>query len=447
MIRMMQYMFRVCLIVLVMLPCALVADEVQQFKTPKGISVWLIENHNLPIIAMSFVWRGGIEGDDDAKQGLSHIAAHMLTKGAGTDDENAFQKKLQDHAITLGFRAQRDGIYGQMRSLKETWPLAADLLRASLNAPRFDTASLNEVKAETLTQLKRYQADPDWMLSRLMMCEAFAGHPYSKRTLGTPETLSRIAQDDLKRWHKRLTRAELLVSVTGDISKDELNKQIDDMFGNLPETADQIAVPNAELKTAKEVFAIYYNGPQTSMILLWPGINRHDKDWYAAEVMNYILGGGSFSSRLMNEIREKRGLTYGISSGMSGFDHADTYTIQASFKNENAGQVMDFVKAQIARMRDTDVSADELKAAKDYLIGSYALGLTSTAQVAGHYLEIQREKLQVNEQQIREAGIMAVTSDDVRRVANRILNNDAMTAFFVGQPNGIIPTQQLQSIE
>ena len=426
---------------------AALAADVQIFTTEKGIKVWLVEEKNLPIISMSFAWQGGVENDAEDKQGLCRIAAAMLTKGAGQDDENAFQKKMQENAISIGFTAQRDTIYGQFRSLKDTLPIAKDMLRASLYNPRFDEDSLTRLKAETSSSLKRYQSDPDWMLSRLMMSETFSGHPYSKRSMGTLATINAITRDDLKNWHKRLSRDQLIVSITGDITKVEASKILDDLFGDLPQRTELPAVLEAEIKGKQQVFIVNYNGPQSSMQLIWPGIKRSDKDWYAAQVMNYILGGGSFSSRLMSEVREKRGLTYGISSGMALFDHAATYNIQASFKNENAGEVLALVKKEIARIRDTEVSANELKAAKDYLIGAYGLSLTSTSQVAAHYLELQRQKLSVNDQQESEAALKSVTADDVQRVARRILKDEDMAAYFVGQPKGVTPTKALPSIE
>lgn len=435
------------LVTIVACPGILYANEVQIFTSNKGIQTWLIEDHHLPIVSMSFAWHGGVELDDEAKQGLSRLAADMLTKGAGNDDENAFQKKLQENAISLGFEAQRDTVYGQLRSLKDTLPIAKDMLRASIHAPRFDDDSFGRLKAQTLSALKQYQSDPDWMLSRLMMSEVFASHPYSKRSLGTQATISNITKDDLKKWHRHLNREQLIVSITGDVTKAEATKLLDETFGDLPLRADQPTVSDAVIKGKKQVFVVNYNGPQSSMALLWPGITRQDKDWYAVQVMNYILGGGSFSSRLMSEVREKRGLTYGISSGMSLFDHAATYTIQASFKNENAGEVFSLVKKEVSRLRDAKVGEDELKAAKDYLIGAYGLSLTSTSKVAGHYLELQRQKLDVNDQQHHEVGIAAVTADDVQRVAQRILKDDEMAAFFVGQPKGIVPTKTFPSIE
>ncbi len=426
-------------------PCS--ANDVQMFKSSKGITAWLIEDHSLPIVSMSFAWNGGIEGDDEARQGLSHVAASMLTKGAAGDDENAFLKKLQDNAISLSFQAQRDNIYGQLRSLKDALPIAQEALRASIMQPRFDDQSLMQVKAQNISALKNYMADPGWLMSRLMMREVYAGHPYSKRTLGTQASINSITRDDLKNWHKRLNRNELMVSVTGDVTKEELGKLLDETFGGLPERPAHPDLAEADLKGKAETFVLNYKGPQSSMMVVWPGIHRDDKDWYAMEVMNYILGGGSFSSRLMSEVREKRGLTYGISSGMSLFDHGSSYGVQASFKNENAGQVLDLIKKEITRLRDAKASAEELKGAKDYLIGSYALSLTSTMRVAGHYLEIQRQNLGVDAQQKREVALKAVTADDVQRVAKRILQDESQITFFVGEPQGITPTKTFDSVE
>ncbi len=431
----------------IVLPVFGVAGETQVFKTSKGIQGWLVEEHHLPIVSISFAWRGGVERDDDAKQGLGRIAATMLTKGAGKDDERAFQRKLQEHAISLGFEAQRDTVYGHVRCLKETLPIVIEMVKASVMDPRFDESSLSRVKAEALSELNNVQSDPEWMLSRLMMREVFSGHPYSKRSLGTQSTLASITRDDLIQWQKTLHRENLVVSIAGDVTRYEASALLDDMLGDLSGASSQTDIPDAVLKGRQQVFVANYNGSQTSMMVLWPGMARHDKEWYAVQVMNYIFGGGSFSSRLMNEIREKRGLTYGISSGMSVYDHATLYSVHASFKNEHAGEVLNLVRKEIFRLRDTPVSTQELKAAKDYLTGSYGLGLTSTARVAGHMLELQRQKLSVTDQHDSEVGIMAVTADDVQRVAKRIFQDDLMAVFFVGQPKGITATQTFSDIE
>jgi zinc protease len=421
--------------------------EIQKVTAKNGLTAWLIEDHNLPIASLAFGWRGGIEQDPEDKQGLSYLAAAMMTQGAGADDANAFQKKLNDNAIKLDIGAERDARKGSLRSLKETLETATQMLKESLSAPRFEASAMQRVRGEVLSNLKLYESDPDWLLSRMMMREVFAGQDYAKRTLGTAQSVQRLTQADLKTWHKDLTRKDLIIAAAGDLTPAELSNILDDVFGVLPAGKEEAPSGAQVFKGSGETFLLKHAGTQSMLAFVWPGISRNDPDWYAAEVMNYILGGGSFSSRLMKEIRDKRGLTYGISSGMMLFDAASLYIVQGSMANEKAGEVLKLARAEFKRITDEKVTDKELQGAKDYLIGSYATSLTSTSSVAQHLLELQRKGLPMDEQEKRAAAIRSVTAADVQKVAKRLLVPNGDAVFLVGGPQGVTPTKVFESID
>lgn len=425
---------------------SLCAAEVQQITSPSGIKAWLVEDKSLPIISITFLWRGGVEKDGEDKQGLSHMAATLLTKGAGADDADAFEKKLQENAILLGFDARRDALVGRLRSLKETLPTARDLLKASLKAPRFDEKAIVLMKSQIAGARNNYKADPDWLASRLMIASLFEDHPYFLRTLGTEKTVATITRKDLQNWTKRLTKDGLLVSVSGDISAEECGALLDAVFSGLPAAQEAKDIENVSLKNAGQKINLTFDGPQTNLSVVWQGLPKNDKDRFALEVMNYIFGGGSFSSRLMKEIRDKRGLTYGISSSQETYDKASFYVVEASMQNEKAGEVLKLVEEEVAKITSTLVSEDELQAAKDYLIGAYALSLTSTQKVAGYYLDLQRLSRTPDEQAIRAKAIGALTREDVLAVAKRILSQEK-TVLAVGRPVGISFTKTLYKID
>lgn len=424
-----------------------VLAETKIVTSKGGITAWLAEDHSLPVISLSIAFKGGIEEDSDDKQGLSYIGANMLTQGAGEDDANSFQQKLKDNSIALNFEARRDAVYGTLRSLKETWPEAVRLFKESLARPQFDAAVLKREKARTETALRLYLSNPDWLLSRLQISEVFSGHPYVRRTLGTFDTQKNITVEDLKKWHQGLRRKKLVVGAAGNISVEELGKLLDDVFAGLHEDKAGTDVSEAQIKGAGGIFYLKHPGAQTELMMVYPGIFHQDKDWYVGEVMNYILGGGSFSSRLMEEIRDKRGLTYGIGSSMMLFDHAALYVIQASSANANAASVLDLTRKEISRLRDALASAEELQAAKDYLIGSYAIDLTSTQSVAGYLSELQRLGLTRDEQEKHVAAITAVSAADVQRLARRLLPEGKEAVFLVGQPEGVKATKILEKID
>lgn len=419
---------------------------VQQVKSSKGITAWLVEDQSLPIISISFAWRFGLERDPDGKEGLSYLAASMLTQGAGDDDANVFQKKLEDNAITLGFDGSRDVISGSMRSLKDSFPLAVKMLRSAVQSPRFAEDDLARQKAQMINSLNMYRADTGWLLSRLAFNDLFTGHPYGKRTLGNEATIGAITPADLKAWHARLDRAHLVVAVTGAITPTELKTVLDQVFGSLPAKTTLAAIPEYNYQAPATTSLLRHAGTQSEIMFTWAGFSRRDPDWYATEVMNYIFGGGGFSSRLTEAVREKRGLTYGISSGMLDYKHAALYMVQGSAKNENISEVIRLVKEEATRIVTDKISAEELQEAKDYLIGAYPLQMTSTARIASHYRGLQLQDLPVNEQEKRAAAIRAVTVDDVQRVAARLMKENP-AIFLVGEPTGITADKTLDKID
>lgn len=413
------------------------AAMIEKVTSAKGITAWLVEDHALPVVAMSFSFEGGLEQDFKGREGLSYLAANLLTEGgAGADDANTFQKKLQENAISLGFSAVRDDVQGSLRSLTETLPQAFALLKASLTAPRFENAALVRLKAQQLSELKANLADPNWLITRLMFQELFKGHPYATRALGTEESLKAITRADVQGWHKRLTREGLKISVAGDVTADMLKKMLDDVFGDLPEKTLRTPVSAWAMSEAMAPVLLHHEGPQSEIALVWPGLKRDDKDWYASEVLNYIFGGGSFSSRLMKEIRDRRGLTYGVSSSPLFYDFAALYMVQTSTPNDKVPEVLGLIHAEARRLIETPVTDEELAAAKDYLIGAYPLQLSSSAKIAGHYLSLQRYGLSDDEQGKRAKAIRAVTVGDIKRLATRIFSV-APQVFLVGAPESV----------
>lgn len=423
------------------------AAAVKEITSPSGIKAWLVEDKSLPVVSVAFYWRGGVELDSEKQQGLSYLATALLTKGAGKDDADVFEKKLLENAITLNFDARRDGLSGQFRSLKETLPVATALLAASLSTPRFDDKNITLMKQQSAAQRNMYKADPDWLLSRLMIASVFEGHPYFLRTLGTEASMGALHKKDLQQWMKRLSRDKLVVAVAGDITENELGILLDKTFGLLPAQSAGAPLKPAALKNLGETILLQQEGPQTHMALVWEGIPRDDAQRYALEVMNYIFGGGSFSSRLMEEVRDKRGLTYGISSGPDNYDAAALYTVQVASKNENAGEVLKLIETEMDKLVTQPVSADELQAAKDYLIGAYALSRTSTMKVAAYYADVQRLKRSADEEHMRAEAIRTVSAADVQALAVRLFKDKKKAVLVVGAPQGLSPTKTLTKID
>ena len=412
--------------------------DIQDLTTPKGIKFWLVTDKTLPVIAVSFAFNTGAAGNASAKQGLTQLLSNTMDEGAGTLKSEQFQGKLRDMAIDLSFDSSRDTFSGEFRTLLRHKTEALELLKLSLTAPRFDAEPVSRMREANLARLRSSMEDPNWISSRIMYDIGFKGHPYALNAGGTLSTLAKLGSADLKAEYKRIvSRERMYIGVTGDITADEAATMVDDVFGALPEKSETATLTRSEISTAGKPVFYAKDMPQTVLNMAWPGIGENDPDYYAAIVANYIYGGGSFSSRLMDEVREKRGLTYGIYSGLSTFDYADRMTVSANMQPQNVKATVDLVKSVAKGMMETDVPEDEIKAAKDYLIGAMPLGLSSTLRIAGTLTEMQRIGRPVTALDDYRAKIEAVTASDIRRVMARIFGVEPIMVLVGAKPDGI----------
>jgi zinc protease len=422
--------------------------DIQTITTPGGIQAWLVEDHSVPVISLKFAFAGvGTALDPDDRQGLVQLLSNTMDEGAGDLDSQTFQKTLADNSIGLGFSASRDDFSGGLQCLTRYSGKAFDLLRLSLTAPRFDAEPVQRMKDANISRIRTSMSDPDWMAARLMNDTAFAGHVYARNSGGTITGLQSVTPDDLRAFAAtRLARDHLLVAVAGDIKKEDLIPALDRIFGKLPAASPASSVPDLTVQNAGSVTLMKKDLPQTIIQMAQTGISRTDPDWQTARVMNFILGSSGFGSRLMEEVREKRGLTYGIYTGLSTLDHVNTLTLQTSTRNDKAKDVIDLIRAEWTRMKTTDVTGQELAEAKAYLIGSMPLSLTSTDNISDMMLSLMLDGLPDTYLDTVGEKISAVTIADIRRVAEKLLTPDGIVTILVGNPANITPTRTVETL-
>ena len=414
------------------------AVEIQKITTDKGIAAWLVEEHSIPLIAMRFAFRGGSSLDPNDKQGLSSVLSGMLDEGAGDLDSQAFQTALKKIAVRMSFNAGRDNFYGRLQTLSHNKDEAFELLRLALNEPRFEADPLARIKSQLSEALRRQKNDPQSVAVRTWMSIAFSDHPYARNPEGTVEGLDAVTADDLRAVTKRLfAKDRLIISVVGDIDAASLKTLLDKAFADLPEKADAVSVPEASVATGPVRTIVDMDIPQSVIQFGHVGIKRNDPDFIPAYVMNHVLGGGGLTSRLTEEVREKRGLSYSVYSYLSPFNQAGLFLGGAATQNERAGEALEIIERELRRMADDGPTAEELAATKTYLTGSYALRFDTSTKIAGQLLGIQLENLGADYIEKRNSYIEAVTQDDVKRVARRLLKPDSLIVTVVGQPKGI----------
>ena len=412
--------------------------EIERVVSPGGIEAWLVEDHLVPVIAVRFAFRGGSAVDPVGKEGLAEMASSLQDEGAGELDSEAFQRRLTDLAITLSFNAGRDTYGGALKTLTENREAAFELLRLALNAPRFDAEPVERIRSQILVVLAREAEDPDAIAGRNFRRRVFPGHAYGREPRGTPDTVRAITADDLRGFVARhLARDNLVVGVTGDITARALAPLLDRTFGALPSAARIPPVAETKPVASGRIEVVEKDIPQSVVVFGHEGLKRDHPDYIAAYVLNYILGGGGFTSRLTEEVREKRGLAYSVYSYLQPMQRAALMVGGVATENARAGRSIELIRNEWRRMRDSGPTADELDQAKTYLTGSYPLRFTSTGRIARILVGVQLDHLGIDYIDRRNGLIEAVTLADIRRVANRLLDPDALSFTVVGRPDGL----------
>ncbi|EHH10657.1 peptidase M16 [Mesorhizobium amorphae] len=397
--------------------------DIQEVKSPKGITAWLVEDHSVPIVTIRFVFDGGSTQDPAGKEGLANLMTGLFDEGAGDFDSDAFQVKLDDAGAEMGFDAQRDGTYGSMRMLSEQKDAAFDLLTLAVNRPRFDQAPIDRIRAQILSGIVANERDPNAIAQRKWLRAIYGEHPYARPDEGTTQSIATITPDDVRAFYKAgFARDGLHVAVVGDIDAATLKGKLDQVFGDLPQKQALAPVADTALKLGQQV-EVNYDLPQTSLQLAFPGVQRNAPDFFAAVLMNEILGGGTFTSRLYDEVREKRGLAYGVDSNLVDHQHSNALIVTTATRSDRAAETLGIVRDVLKKMVEEGPTEAELEATKKYMIGAYAINnLDSSSAIAATLVELQLDKLGIDYMQRRAALIDAVTLDQVKAAAKKLLS-------------------------
>lgn len=418
------------------------AMNIQRVVSPGGIEAWLVENHDVPLIAMQFGFTGGAAQDPKGKEGLSYFVSGMLNEGAGDLDSTAFQEREEDLAVKMDFDATKDAFVGSFQTLTKNRDQAYDLLRLALNEPRFDADAVDRIAGQIVTGLKFDMNDPRKVASREWFRLAFDGHPYSNPLKGDAKSVAAITGADLKDYAKRVfARDTLKVAVVGDIDAKTLGEVLDKVFGGLPAKSGLREVAEVKPVEGPVRKIVEMNVPQSVAQFGMQGIKRNDEDFIPSYILNYILGGGGFNSRLMEEVREKRGLAYSVYSYLSPYKHSAVYVGNVATENKSVGKSLEVIEAQLKQMAEKGPTEEELKNAKQYLTGSYPLRFDTSSKIASQMLWAQIEDLGIDYFDKRNGLIEAVTLEDVRRVAKRLLARGGLIVTIVGKPTALeMPT-------
>ncbi|QFU15718.1 M16 family metallopeptidase [Microvirga thermotolerans] len=411
---------------------------VKTLTSPRGVEAWHVESDVVPLIAVAFTFEGGSAQDPEDRPGVAQMLARLLDEGAGPYNSDAFQERLAARAIELSFNAGNDAIGGSLKTLVKHADEAFELLRLALLEPRFDHDAIERVRAQTIAGLRYQQNDPGVMATRRFFEEAFPGHPYGRPTSGTVESVAAITRDDLAAMHRAiLARGRVKIAVVGAIDAERLSVLLDKAFGDLPEARPLNPVEPVPLQNLGVRHVVDLDVPQSVIRFGTPGIPWRDPGFIPAYVLNHVLGGGAFTSRLFQEVREKRGLAYSVGTSLVSYRAAAMTWGYTATKNERVAEALDVISGEMMRLKEEGPSEQELQKAKDYLIGSYALGFDTSTKIAHTLVQIAFEGLGVDYIARRNDLVAAVTTADIAGAAERIFGDGRMLTVIAGRPTGL----------
>lgn len=423
---------------LMMLALPLRADvDIKEITTPGGYTAWMVEDHSIPFMALRLGFKGGAALDAPDKRGATNLMTALLEEGTGDMDARAYAGALEALAASFEFNATDDAVSISARVLSENRDEAMALLRGALIAPNFEQSAIERVRGQVVSILTSDLKDPDEIAQRAFDLAAYGDHPYASSVNGTLETVAALTRDDILAAHKgAMAKDRVFISAVGDITEAELATLIDTLLEGLPETGAPMP-SRAELGLEPGVFVTPFDTPQSVAIFGHSGIKRTDPDFFPTFVASTIFGGGGFNSRLMDEVREKRGLTYGIYAFLGLKDHSEIVSGRFSSSNDRIADAIEVVKAEWQSLAEEGVTQAELDEAKTYLTGAYPLRFDGNGPIANILVGMQMDGLPLSYIATRNDKVNAVTLEQINAAIARIFRPENLHFTVVGQPAGL----------
>ena len=398
-----------------------------------GMVLLLSEKHEIPMVTINMALRAGSTSVPAGKPGLASITASLLTQGTTRRSANQIQQKIDFIGGSLSTGGGEDFASASLRVLKKDIRTGLDLLSDVLLNPVFDQKEIDRKVKETLAELRRQKEEPNIVAGQAFAKAVFGDHPYGRTNDDVASYLPKLTRQDIVDFYSaRYTPENSIIAVVGDVSEKEIVALLNEYFKPWRRRGTPLPAlaPPPEIEKTV-VQKIDKDVAQANIDMGHVGISRENPDFYAVMVMNYILGGGGFSSRLMDNIRDNKGLAYDVHSGFAAQKEPGAFTVAIQTKNESANDVIAETLKEIRRIQEEPVTEKELADAKAYLSGSFPLRMDTSAKIAGMLTSIEIYHLGLDYPQKYLSMIKGITRDDVQRVANKYLHPDKMVIVVV----------------
>lgn len=430
-------MLRLSMLLLALATPVFAEVPIQQVTSPQGLKAWLVEEHGIPFTALQIRFAGGTSLDAAGKRGAVNLMTALIEEGAGDLDAQGFAAARDGLAASFQFSSNADGISVSARFLTENRDQAVALLTDALTKPRFDQDAIDRVRGQVLAGIEATAKDPSSIAARLESARQFGDHPYGTDESGTADSVNALTRDDILVAHiGALARDRITIAAAGDITPDQLGAILDQILGGLPQTG----APLPERATLTEKGGITtqdFPSPQSVVLFGHGGLRVDDPDFMAASIVNEILGGDRFTARLMTEVRDKRGLTYGVGTGLASMQYGELLSGEFQAASEKVAEAIQVVTDEWGKIASGDISQAELDATKTYMIGAYPLRFDGNSTIASILVGMQVNGFPIDYPKTRNEKLAAITLDDVNRVAKRLFKPENLHFTVVGQPVGL----------
>jgi zinc protease len=409
------------------------ALDVKRTVLDNGLVLMIVERHNLPVVKVSIGINAGNLHETEEKAGLASLTAALLTEGTRSRTSRQISEEIEFVGGSVGASGGSDYMKASLSVLKKDVDLGFELLSDIILNPVFPEVEFKKKVERTKAGLKAREEDPGFLSSRDFNKAVFGTHPYGRLVSGTVDSLDNIKRRDLIDFHSRYyVPNNAIMAVVGDITAEEVQGLIDRYFKLWkPKDVPSLSLSELAMQTERRVITINKDLTQANIILGHLGVSRDNPEYYALSVMNYILGGGGFVSRLMENVREDKGLAYSIYSYFSPEKYGGQFQVVLQTKNESANTAIEEVLTEMQRIRNETVTDVELSDAKSFLTGSFPMRIETSARIAGFLVAVEYYGLGVNYINNYPQFINSVTKEEVQRVAKKYLSPDAYTLVVV----------------
>ena len=423
------------LIVLVLFSKSSYALKFKELESSNGIKFWFVEDNSIPIISMSFSFNGGSYFDPAGKEGLSNIMTSLLDEGTNKLSSVEFKQKLKSNGVKLYFSTQKHKIEGTFQVISSNKIEGFELLRNALNNPKFSENDILKIKNQVKSSIKIEEADISRLSSKKFNENFYINHNFSNSIKGSLESLDRIKKSDIMQTYKKnFQLSNLTIGISGNIGEKEVKEFVGLVFGNLNKSENNFSISDFQ-SLKKGMLLQKIETPQTAVVFGQKGLGRNDKDFFAARILNYVMGGGSFQSRLYKNIREKRGLVYSIYSYILPYKNDGVIIGGFQTSNDSVKQVIKLVKKEWDTIKKHGISEKEFSEAKTFFKGSFSRNFTNTMSIANLLEIVQYYKLGADYFDKRDEIIDSLELESINQLASILFNSNELFFMIVGKPN------------